>query len=339
MLFVGLEDNIPARNQVHFSQVDGALVFGERALAYSKHNLNASQINHLNQQGFEIKLNFSSVNYENKAFQFLLLLSNGNPAEQLVIAQVRDYIIVMNGDDYNYSKKTPRISIKIKDKFQGYQKFVLNVGKGGTRITLNDKYKMTKSMRLVKIPAPKKGVRVLLSGSELLKNNWRGAIKSLSIKALDSTADQQPLINFIASADSADDRKSTVSGLVIPETVTLLKHKVLDASSFRINSSNTLDDILINFFGFMPFGFLLVALMMRIPMGFSNNGYKTIFLLFVTFLCAFLFSFIIEYSQAWLVTRHSSLRDLYINTVGGVGGAIVYVITLKIKKIFTIKKH
>lgn len=331
MLYVGLRDNIPNTNQVSISASNGALVFGERALAYSSQNLNEKRIERLNSEGFEVALDFSPVSYETNSFQFLLLLSNGNTSEQLVIAQFSDHIIVMNGDDYNHRKKAPRISIKIKDRFKGFQQFRLKVEKQATYLYLAGQKRVKKSTRIVKIPDTKTGVRLLLSGSELLENNWRGAISALAIKGL-SSVESQPLVSFQAEQSSAAiNTNSSLHWLQIPEKLSLLKHRVLEASSFKINSKSALHDMLINFFGFIPFGVLLSILLLKFPIQFTRYTHQCLFLLLTTFLCSFLFSFIIEYRQAWLVTRHSSLRDLYLNTAGGVTGSLLVLMAIKYK--------
>lgn len=334
MLYVGLKDDIPDTNQVRLSSNDGALVFGVRALAYSRQNLNEQQIDKLNSQGFEIKLSFSPRSYDSNSFQFLLLFSNGNPSEQLIVAQFADHIIVMNGDDYNYSKKQPRISVKIKDPFQGYQNISLRVEPSSTTLTLNNQRSIKKKSQIVKLPHTAAGVRLLLSGSELLEHNWRGAIKSLSIAGIDTPEHELAFIRFAAKPSQLPLVNPTLNWLLIPEKLTLLKRRILEKASFRINSSKTLHDILLNFFGFIPFGLLIATLVMRIPFGFESSLYKGILVLFTAFMCAFLLSFIIEYRQAWLVTRHSSLRDLTLNSLGGAAGAALFISYVKLSSLF-----
>ncbi|MEH6446136.1 MAG: VanZ family protein [Oceanospirillaceae bacterium] len=334
MLYIGLKDDIPGANQVRLSANDGALVFGVRALAYSRQNLNEQRIDELNSQGFEIKLSFSPRSYEGNSFQFLLLFSNGNPSEQLIVAQFGDHIIAMNGDDYNYSKKQPRISVKIKDPFKGYQNLSLRVEPNATTLTLNNQRSIKKEGQIIKLPHTAAGVRLLLSGSELLEYNWRGAIKFLSIAGIDTPAQELAFIRFVAEPSQLPSINPTLDWLLIPEKLTLLKHRVLDKASFRINSSSTLNDILLNFFGFIPFGLLIAALVMRIPFGLERSLHKGILVLFAAFLCAFLLSFIIEYRQAWLVTRHSSLRDLTLNSLGGAAGAALFISYVKLRKLY-----
>jgi len=334
MLYIGLKDSVPSKNQVHYSENDGALIFGERALAYSKNYLLQRQIDALNADGFEIKINFSPVSYENNHFQFLLLISDGDPDRQLIIAQVRDYIIVMNGDDYNHSRNTPRIRIKISNRFKGYQQLSLRVDKKKTSLSLTGLPEVKRTGAIVKIPSAPTGVRLLLSANEILDNNWRGAIKSLSIASLADRPQLHPLVDFDAKngpsaiADSA-------GWLLIPEKLTMLKRVVLETASFDINSQSRMRDMLLNTFGFIPFGLLLAAIIQQqfARFSFSCRYYQYSFVVILTSFASLSLSFVIEYSQSWLITRHSSQQDLYLNTVGGTLGACILIISYKLREV------
>ena len=323
MFYAGLRDNVPESNQVSYALSDGALVFGERGLAYSRNPLNRAMVNRFNQSGFAIELTFSPLSFENNNFQFLLLFSNGDPNAQLVVAQVRDHIIVMNGDDYNFAQKRPRLSAKITDRLKKYQHLKITVTAESTVLSLNGKSKARKSTSILTIPNSQSGSRLLISGSETLKNNWRGAIKLLAVTPLAINSLATDSIRFVPPA-SAEHNQTINSWLLIPQKVALLKHQLFFNESFNIKSTTELKDIILNFIGFSPFGWLLAALLLKIPMSFEREWSKFLLLLFATFLCGFLLSFIIEYRQAWLVTRQSSLRDLYLNALGGAFGAILY---------------
>ena len=336
MLYMGLKDDIPSENQVRYSVADNALFFGERGLAYSKQTISHSMINRLNTSGFEVRLTFSPLSFVKHNFQFLMLLSNGNAAEQFVIAQVRDYIIVMNGDDYNYRQKKPRLRIKITEPNRGYQQLKLTVTSGTTVLSLNGKKKVKKATKIFNLPNSELGVRLLLSGSELLENNWHGAISSFSVLPLEPMPGFEK-IKFDASLENALDNVAN-SWLYIPSEVALLKHRLFGNESFNLYSGSALKDIVLNFLGFAPFGFLIAALMFKIPVSFKHELSRFGLLLAATFLCGFLLSFIIEYRQAWLITRHSSLRDLYLNALGGVFGAIMYVVYVQLLALLDFSK-
>lgn len=324
MLYVGLKEKIPEGNQVEISKTNGALVFGELGVAYSKQSLDDQKIVQLNEEGFIIELDFLPTNEHNFNFQFLLLLTNGKPGEQLLIAQYGNHIIAMNGDDYNYSRKLPRLRLPLEGNQEEYQRLVLKVSSRYSQMTLNEVTKVSRKGRLMQLPHAKTGVRLVLSGSEYLENNWHGEIKKLTISALSANNDDE-LIEFVASTQP-DMIAKLNNWLLIPQELSLLKHRVLEATSFRINSFNTLSDILINYFGFIPFGLLCAMLLTRVPFAFQKTIHGNLLVIFITFLCAFLLSFIIEYWQAWLITRHSSLRDLTLNSLGGMSGAIYLIL-------------
>jgi glycopeptide antibiotics resistance protein len=331
MLYVGLKDDVPKTNQVTLSEADGALVFGERALAYSKQRMSDDWVSYLNKSGYEIDIEFSPLSYDKQLFQFLLLFSNGDPAEQLIVSQVRDYIIVMNGDDYNYRQKLPRLTAKITDPFQGFQRLKIVASEQSTVLSINDKKLLVKPSGMLKIPEGKAGVRLLLSGSELLENNWRGAIKSLSIKPLVKRADRADHWSFKAKQNTGL-KELTKNWLIIPDQVILLSHQVFINESFKIHSNNDIKDIVLNFLGFIPFGYVLALLVLKAPMRFTHQFSRAAFVLFAVFLCGFLLSFVIEYRQVWLVTRQSSLRDLYLNSVGAVCGAVMSLLCLYVSR-------
>lgn len=335
MLYVGLRENIPSENQVHISPKNGALVFGELGLAYSKQHLNAQSITQLNQEGFEIQLDFLPLNNHSNSFQFLLLITNGNPNQQLLIAQYGDQIVAMNGDDYNYSRKLPRLRLPLEEEV-GYQKLVLKVSDKFSQMTLNDVTKVSRKGKLMQLPSAQVGVRLLLSSSEYIENNWLGEISTLTIKSMTNLG-AKPLISFTASSQS-ESQSELDSWLFIPQKLSLLKHRVLEATSFRVNSVNTLHDMLINFFGFIPFGVLTALLLTKVPLAFQRSIHSGLLVVFITFLCAFLLSFIIEYWQAWLVTRHSSLRDLSLNALGGAVGAVFLVVLIRLEYLIEEKR-
>jgi hypothetical protein len=74
-------------------------------------------------------------------------------------------------------------------------------------------------------------------------------------------------------------------------------------------------DMLLNVLGFAPLGFL-IALLLR-------ERLRPLPLLVVATLTGFGISFGIEWTQSLMVTRHSSIQDLVLNTVGALGGAVV----------------
>ena len=83
-------------------------------------------------------------------------------------------------------------------------------------------------------------------------------------------------------------------------------------------------DFLINLFGFVPFGFVLMGVRSR-----WRN--KTTFLnLVIVIVIGFALSAGIEFLQSWFPVRNSSTRDLILNTSGGGLGALGWMVSAKI---------
>jgi glycopeptide antibiotics resistance protein len=104
--------------------------------------------------------------------------------------------------------------------------------------------------------------------------------------------------------------------LSIPEKPILLLVSVLDVPAYvQLKDPWMKRDLVLNFIGFIPFGFLLAGLLLKA----SDNSAGTAVLL--SFLISFLFSLSIELTQVLLPQRTSSMVDLVLNSLGGLCGA------------------
>jgi VanZ family protein len=117
--------------------------------------------------------------------------------------------------------------------------------------------------------------------------------------------------------------------LRMPERFKILKRNLLKPprNNLSFNSSNQWD-MGINIAGFIPLGYFFFIT------GFSATSLKKSLwgLIFWAILAGTVVSLIIEILQAFLPTRHSSLTDLILNTVGTGLGVILASIYIKIKK-------
>jgi glycopeptide antibiotics resistance protein len=85
-------------------------------------------------------------------------------------------------------------------------------------------------------------------------------------------------------------------------------------------------DFLINLFGFVPFGFVLMGVV-----GGGRSGRRSANLAIVVTI-GFALSGGIEYTQSWFPARSSSVLDLILNTIGTALGAVGWVMAWKILK-------
>jgi VanZ family protein len=113
--------------------------------------------------------------------------------------------------------------------------------------------------------------------------------------------------------------------LIVPKRYRPLKRIMLQPSwkHTSVVDRGFLSDVIINVLGFIPFAFLLIHYLNtagRIPLR---------RLVFAVVLVGALTSLVIEGSQAYLPTRHSSLLDLICNTCGAYFGVLLYKIVCR----------
>jgi hypothetical protein len=107
--------------------------------------------------------------------------------------------------------------------------------------------------------------------------------------------------------------------LYIPPTFQILNKQFLSMpwKDLMLNGS-TASDLFMNFFGFIPFGFLFTALLCNTNSYFKKNR------LFITLLAGTLISLFFEITQAFVPTRSSQLSDLLLNIFGTGTGFLLY---------------
>ncbi len=107
--------------------------------------------------------------------------------------------------------------------------------------------------------------------------------------------------------------------LIIPARFTPFKKVILTLprETFKFDRSY-LKDVVINLFGFIPFGFFFLALL------WNPAKFKRIRTSILVILIGGSISLIIELIQSNIPTRTSSLTDLILNTLGTVAGVILF---------------
>ena len=115
--------------------------------------------------------------------------------------------------------------------------------------------------------------------------------------------------------------------LRIPSTFAFLKRNILvpfwDDFVF---SRGLVADVVINVFGFIPFGYCLITYLMIIRQSHRGLAYLA------TILSGACLSLVIEITQICLPTRHSSLLDLVCNTLGAVLGVALLNVCLHVSR-------
>ncbi len=294
--------------------------------------------------GFSMEIALKPASYRRHRFKFILALHDGKDSEQLVMGQWHSWIIVMNGDDYAYRRKTKRIAADAADAASPSPaaRFVtITSGKEGTRIYLDGEPVRTHKGLTLKIP-PGENARLLLGNSVYGKHSWRGDIYGLALyrhtltareaadhfkrwaedRSFSYAADGNVFALYLFDEKAGTRALNHAGGnlhLEIPSRMQVLEKRILAPpwKDFKFNRS-FITDIIINLFGFIPFGFILFATLIRLGGAFEKHG------VIITVAFCFSVSFAIEILQAWIPSRNSHIQDLLLNTLGAWIGAIGY---------------
>lgn len=327
-------------NKVSWLEDKAGIRFKRFGIAYS-HSLNDSIRPSMDgADGFSIQIALKPATHRRSKFQFILALHDGKDSEQLVIGQWRSNLIFMNGDDYAYRRRIRRMTVDLASQSPSARFITLTSGKEGTRLYLDGKIVNTQKDLNLKIP-PGGNLRLLLGNSVYGKQPWSGEILGLAFynRILSS---QKAAIHFDRwSKDRifsfAKDEKASLlylfdemEGLIaldhsgggyhlqIPLRMHVFERQILNLPSIEFTAqSSFIRDILINLFGFMPFGFVLFATLIRFGGLLERHP-----VLFTAATCLFV-SLTIEIFQAWIPSRSSHLLDLVFNTLGGWVGALI----------------
>jgi VanZ family protein len=287
---------------------------------------------------------------QRQGFSPLLILHDGADQRQLAIWQYADSLIVMNGDDYDYTRRWPRITGK--HIFQADQTCYLAITADemdGTRLYVDGDLVAEKKDWCLRIPLKSHPLRLVLGNSVYGYHGWTGDFHGLGITfdALSATRVKQNYERWAVDRTFSFaeqsfpkrlytfDRQSWIrmsdntgdgQDLEIPKHVIALKIAVLSPPKlyFRLNRA-AVADMVLNTVGFMPLGAVLFAYLG------SCNGFGNRRKWIAVSLCALL-SLGIELAQAWIPTRFSTLLDLILNTAGAWIGIEIMYFLQKVRK-------
>ena len=334
------------RNNVEWASDGTGIEFGEHGLAYTDTFATGEDTNQPARQGFTIEIALRPEGSE-FGFRFIAVIHGGDDDEQLVIAQWRDTIIVMNGDDYDHSRRLPRLTATVPDYDDGLFLLAVSSDTRGSALYIDGQEVDSREGMSLRLPTDFAPGRLVLGNSVYGDTPWRGTIAgfALHLAALDERAlrDHRDLWsrgqgfagdNYLSARLSypltertgrrALDRSSNEIALQFPRDKTLVDPKVFVPS---LGSLDDLWDVGINLGGFVPLGFLLVALFSKVTRITQLPALAAVIAI------GFALSFSIELAQAWIPSRSSSLLDLLLNVVGTSVGCAAFVVASRSKSL------
>ncbi len=348
VLFFGLRPKIwPIHNVPHWISGKNALRFNNPGIAFVDdiQRFNRKQ----NSDEFTIHMSVSPESFRKRGFRPILMLHDGDDHHQLTIWHWGASIIAMNGNDYDNTRKWPRISAKNALSLGETSFITVTSSDLGTRLFVNGLLAKADENWQLTVPDDGKKLRLILGNSVYGKHGWNGEIYGLALygKAL-SPEEVKSL--YERSVRESRFLHSEVEDLLLLFTFTEDKgHLIPDKSghnlplqlssrsiqfkktflsapwhNFNPNKSFFVDAIL-NLIGFIPLGTVTYCWLRQshlLPSRYETTG--------IVVFC-FSLSLSMEILQAWLPNRSSSLLDLSLNTLGAWLGVLLLGMMHRIK--------
>ena len=294
--------------------------------------------------GFTLEVALRPDESAERGFQFIAVVHSGEDDSQFLIAQWRQTIIVMNGDDYDHRRRLPRLSTTISDL--GADPFFLAVRSDarGSALYVDGRRVALREDVTFRLPTDDTPGRLVLGNSVYGDSSWSGRILGVALHgaALDEPTIQGHLelwrdnrgftgseyesahLSYPLSeltGREALDQSSRGNDLHFPREQSFVTPKLFadDINPFAATRLMTFD-VVINVVGFIPLGFLLFALVTRVTSVSRRSALAT------TIVTGFVLSLGIEAAQAWIPSRSSSVLDLLLNTMGTGLGSVAFLV-------------
>lgn len=345
ILWFGLRPQYwPEENSVRWLPNQHAIHFEPPAIAYVDMFMFGSD-KEISRE-FTLHLAVTASTLQRKGFRPFFMLHDGNDSTQLSIWHWGGSVIAMKGDDYDYSRRLPRISVPGALRVGKISFVTLSSGSSGTQLYIDGELaRETDGVRL-QIPEGKETLRLVLGNSVYGKHGWYGEFHGLALYSRALSAGevekqyqawrQTSSLNDLDSSQLAllytfhkgkgrevADMSGNGNTLVIPERPVILKKTFLSMPHREIHSQSYWQDAFFNFVGFIPLGTFLFAWLRFLP------GMRTGLAVAVSLGSCFGLSLFMEILQGWLPGRDSSMQDLVLNTTGSIVGILLAGIILR----------
>jgi len=282
------------------------LFFGSSSFVYTLDNTGEKEV-----ENFILTFNITLEKQEQPYFARMLTFAPlEDPYRQFLVAQWDHSLVIMNGTDYGNNRKEPKIYLPLGIEGKPVN-ITIQASPEGTDVYIDKIFFRRYESLNFTIPAES----ILILGDHRNRSTgWIGTYHSLSLylgseKGIWSSYDFTEFHGTIIP-DTSGNHHSLQNPDKKPQ---LILHPLgIPEISRRYLKRNWID-LFLNWFGFIPFTFLLSIALRRRNISNWIIGVLTIS-------AAFGLSLVIEIYQIWIPTRDSSLLDLVLNTTGGITG-------------------
>lgn len=274
-------------------------------------------------------------------FRLLLVLHGGDDAEQLIIGQWRSWLVIMNGDDYDATRRRTRISVDTLTP-QNERFVTVTSGDNGTAVFIDGQLAKHNRDLHLNMPGDGNQMQLVLGNSIYGRHPWAGEIYGLAYyDHVRTEPDIRQHFNYWAREHSFSfahpmtpaglylfnerqgrrvvDHGGGKHDLAVPARMTILTKEFLAPVFGNAEYNLSLfQDMVINIAGFIPMGFLLSTLVWHM------QGRSVTVRLVIAMLACGAVSLTIELAQAWIPSRSSQMLDFILNTLGAGAGVVLH---------------
>lgn len=343
ILYFGLDPKgFHLSNQVTWISDRDGIRFGQYGISYADNVFESFGRGEQGPAGLSLELVVRPDRIDDNRFKFIMVFHAGDDSSQLLVGQWRSSIIVMNGDDYDGSRRIKKLGVKNALTVDQARLVTITSGKEGTRMYLDGQVAAAAKDLVLRMPVEREGAVLVVGNSLYGRHFWSGGIYGLAVyeTALSATEvkshfgkwsgerrfsfarQRSPRALYLFDEKKgrrARDRAGGAHDLEIPQRFKVLNREMLEASWRRIRlNSAFVQDVFLNIAGFIPLGFLLSAVFVRFGGSVGKHG-----VLITVMVCCAL-SLGIEIAQAWMPSRSSQTLDLMMNTLGAFFGGFGY---------------
>jgi hypothetical protein len=339
ILYFGLRPKgFDPENQVHWLAVRNGIRVGQYNLCYAADLFKAPHGRYDIPSEFSIEMALRPQSTGHDGFKFIMVMHSGRDTAQVLVGQWQASLVVMDGDDYDNSRKTKKIYVNDALPSQAPRFLTIATGKAGTRVYIDGELIKERRDLFLKIPSGPNATTLILGNSVNGRHAWSGEIYGFALYPYACEADQvrshfqswmagrtfgfaqtaRPALLYTFQERSgyrALDTAGRARHLDLPAKMRILHKEILlpPGRAFEF-TQQSVQDMVLNLLGFIPFAMALGALIRRIGPWPNRQA------AWLSVAVCFAISLTIELLQAGMPSRSSQLLDLILNTIGaGIG--------------------
>ena len=180
ILFFGLRPKgMRFENAVQLDSEKGAIAFGKNGIAFADDLSTVRQSDPFGDVTIEMAVLSASVN--RRGFGSLLMMHDGSDSRQLIVGQWGSAIIVMNGNDYDHTRRLPRLSVKDAFSTEKISFITIAAGAKGTYLYIDGRLAGGDKDWQLTVPNQGNQLRLILGNSVTGKGSWTGEIYGLAV--------------------------------------------------------------------------------------------------------------------------------------------------------------